>query len=1185
MPTRRQKMEVIAMNYVGRLAVTAGVIIAAARPCITWGATAQEPPPATAAATRPAGPAATQGNTAAGSLFEGLRALVVEPENAWGWDAAIFGALKARHFDVRFVKAEVLEDLTLLSQCDLVATNIKRTFTAAQAANLKGFVEQGGALYGTWGGPMGTADLAKEVCHVGQTRSVRIAGMRLLDGTPLVKGIADREVAFPRIVGHLAGSSWEIVAVAAAEGGIPVAQDAAGNALGVLGRFGKGRTAVLGFGPEQDKYFVKRELGPAMLDNLLTWLLEGRAESGERTWPGTVEVSLPARADGIAVFLNGEPVAGPPIEEFGSLKKIKVNVQAVAAGKEATLRVTYKPLADGRNVETIIHLPWSSFPRGGPPGKLAEWLRSVHATMCQPLLREGNGFAYYKGMPEDIPDPVSVTGYKGNFLTDFVEECHKRSIKVIGGIYFESVTTLRKNPDAAVVGKDGKRSAKHACFNSPDGQEYNLATIRHLLDNYKVDGVILDDNFELQGYDCCCPFCCDGFKAYCAGKGVPYVEPSRITDAATSRLWHEYKLQATAALAAKVAKIAHDRHVPAGGWVGAGAGGVHLAQSFDFLGGMVYSEPPKAAALSLAVLGKCRFFTLLWAPSAAPDRMEQEVREAVRAGSATVGFWVYPPGHAGGGAFRMLEGSSQAIARSFADVEEEWFRFYRDDLLTGDARFSVLGGKVDKQELTLRIRNTGKLATPRWQGTVDLDALLPSATSLSFCGPSGLKDASEFVAVGEPWKLQFTIRNLRASSLKDVPVRLSLPQDVELVAGKPDSAIDLEGHGAKQIAWTLKKNAEAMSQVGCLVSADPAKPDQREMTVVGKPGRLLEVAPRRADLGTVDPGAKGSLTLAIENKGLTAAEGLAAKATGQAGDWLRVEGLPRSLNAPDWRAGAASTKSFRLAFDIPGSAAPGKYQGEWVITAEGFEPHRLPVAMEVVNLTGLVAGVVRSDNPDWPEYTNDQIYSFLADHAKEEGITVVALRRDDPRLLDKAYLRKIHLLFYGSIREVPQKADALAEALKAYVNDGGWLVADGYGLAWGMMDIRPELRDLVGLKWAHPGSNDVFSSATALKVQARHPLAEGLDPGQKTPMGSANFGGTIYRLAPVLAGLTVPIVLCDSEKEYPYVAIRDSGKGRCIFFTPLMGVFAEQYKTKPAQTIMRNLIRWRKAAAASQPAS
>jgi hypothetical protein len=86
-------------------------------------------------------------------------------------------------------------------------------------------------------------------------------------------------------------------------------------------------------------------------------------------------------------------------------------------------------------------------------------------------------------------------------------------------------------------------------------------------------------------------------------------------------------------------------------------------------------------------------------------------------------------------------------------------------------------------------------------------------------------------------------------------------------------------------------------------------------------------------------------------------------------------------------------------------------------------------------------------------------------------------------------------------------------------------------------------------------------------------------------MGSANFGGTIYRLASVLADLTVPIVLCDSEKEYPYVAIHDSGKGRCIFFTPLMGVFAEQYKTRPAQTIMRNLIRWRKAAAASQPAS
>jgi len=716
----------------GTLALAAGAFCVASSLCMVPQACGQDRPQDTGAGARPENRSAPDKNGALSGQeaeqrpFEGLRALVVEPESFWGWDAAVFGALQQRHFDVRYVKAEDLEDFGFLSQQDLVATNIKRKFTAAQAANLKRYISEGGALYGSWGGPMETGDLLREVCHVGQTRSVRIAGMRLLDDTALVKGIADREVAFPQVVGHLTSGTWEIVATTPTEGGVPVAQDAAGNVLGVLGRFGKGRTAVLGFGPEQDKYFAKRELAPMMMDNLLGWLLDEKAKSGERVWPGTVEVSLPARAEGIALYLNDEPVANPQVKEFGSLKKVRVNVESVAAGKEATLRLTYKPLTDARNVETLVHLPWGSFPRGGPPQKLAEWLKSVHATMCQPLLREANGYAYYKGMPDDIPDPVSVTGYKGNFLTDFVEECHKRGIKVIGGIYFESPSTLKKHPDAAVVQKNGQRMAKQACFNNPDGQEYNLATLQHLLDNYKLDGIILDDNFELPGYECCCPYCSEGFKAYCDRNGLSFVEPARISDPVMARQWRDYKLEATRALAGKVAGIAHGHNVPAGGWVGAGMGAMPLASVFDFLGGMVYAEPPRAAGLMLSALGKCRFYTLLWAPSTAPDRMEQEVREAVRAGSATVGFWVYPPGHAGGGAVRMLDGSSESITRAFAGAEEEWYRFYRSNLLAGDARFVVLRGKMDRRELTLRVKNTGKKAAPRVQGDVDLEAVRPA---------------------------------------------------------------------------------------------------------------------------------------------------------------------------------------------------------------------------------------------------------------------------------------------------------------------------------------------------------------------------------------------------------------------------------------------------------------------------
>ena len=172
--------------------------------------------------------------------------------------------------------------------------------------------------------------------------------------------------------------------------------------------------------------------------------------------------------------------------------------------------------------------------------------------------------------------------------------------------------------------------------------------------------------------------------------------------------WRDYKLEATRDLAAKVARIAHEHKVPAGGWVSAGMEAAQLAEAFDFLGGMIYTEPPRTARLMHWTLGQRPFHTLLWGAGEAPARMEQEVREAVHAGSATVGFWVYPPGHTGTGQFRMRDGNFEAIARAFAGAEEEWDRFHRDNLLRGDPRYVTLDVKVAKQEMTLRVRNTGR---------------------------------------------------------------------------------------------------------------------------------------------------------------------------------------------------------------------------------------------------------------------------------------------------------------------------------------------------------------------------------------------------------------------------------------------------------------------------------------------
>lgn len=250
--------------------------------------------------------------------------------------------------------------------------------------------------------------------------------------------------------------------------------------------------------------------------------------------------------------------------------------------------------------------------------------------------------------------------------------------------------------------KTGKTSANQACFNNPKAQERNLEVVKHLVRNYPLDGLILDDNFELQNYECFCGSCKDGFRHYCARHAVTYQDPAQSPGSGPmTGHWVGYKLEATRNLATQVARIAHERALPAGGWVSVGMRSAHLAPVFDFLGGMVYSEPPGAARLMLSALGDCKFMTLLWGPNQPPEGLELEFRQAVRAGSRTAGFWVYPPGHPGGGGAKMLPGGYEAIARAFAGAENEWLKFYRENVLTGDPRFAIVHGTLGTEEMSL----------------------------------------------------------------------------------------------------------------------------------------------------------------------------------------------------------------------------------------------------------------------------------------------------------------------------------------------------------------------------------------------------------------------------------------------------------------------------------------------------
>ena len=655
--------------------------------------------------------------------FAGTRVLLVRPENSWGWDSALLGALEYRGIDVTWGEPSALEDTKALEQFDFVATTIKRSFTPRQVKGLTAYVEAGGSLYGSWGGPMGCPELLK-FCGAERTWSVYIKELTMLQG-PLSNGLGELHWRLPQFVGHmnLGDKGRELVAVKPADG-TAVARDVDGNSLGVIHRRGRGRTAVLGFGPERVKGHF-RSIGDAAIvtDNLLRWLMPNGPRM--RSWPGKIQVNLPARAQVQGVWADGAPVAKPQVRTYGSLKQVTFDVNRVAPGASTALRVRYAPLAKARNIETIIHMP-ATLRHFDTPVQAADYVASFNATIVQPLLRGGSGYALYRGMPEDTPCKKLVTDYKGDYLAEFVDLCHRRGIKVIGGVYFAFPKPLLKaHPDAVRIDKDGKPDPKgRICFNRPEVQDYNFRTVQHMLDHYSLDGLILDDNFELDGHPCYCDYCKAQFRKYCEQRGVAHQDPATTSDKAVRELWIASKREATLALARRVRSIANAHHVQAGGWVNSGMKPTHLAAAFDFLGGMVYTVPAWSARGPLSVLGDCGYITLLWGTDRAPAELEAEAVEAIRAGSSTIGFWILAQeGGPKASRFHNTKGSFAAIARALAAAPAQWLAFYRDNLIIGDARFVVIQASLGREELSVTVKNLGRKAERRVECPVDLSAI------------------------------------------------------------------------------------------------------------------------------------------------------------------------------------------------------------------------------------------------------------------------------------------------------------------------------------------------------------------------------------------------------------------------------------------------------------------------------
>jgi hypothetical protein len=551
----------------------------------------------------------------------------------------------------------------------------------------------------------------------------------------------------PEKFAFLADKPRENVALRTQPGATILLRDAEGRCLGVSSEFGAGRAVLLGISLESAG-LSPRDRADELMRNVLNWLLRGRA-----SWDnGVIDLALPARAKVLGVSADGKwrgapwrpgrsPVTDFAVREFGSLKRVKFRMP-IPNGERAVVRIQYEPLQKARNVECIAHFPSGSIERTHSPAAFAELIKAMNVTTVLPHVHGAYDDCIYNGLPEDrrrFESPQQALekysmSYKSDFLAELVEECHKRDIKVYASLYFGCRLAREKYPEVIVVNKDGTLDQKNwACFNNPKTMEHNWAMLRHLLDNYKIDGLIYDDNF---GLNCYCDLCKKGFKAWCESKGYEYQDPQKIASGEAAQRWLEYRQSVVHALAAKLAKVVQDTGRPVGAWVSAGLGNDHfaytteaMARCFDFLGEMTYTgyshnaRPRADTRIMAKVMGRCRLFALLWAPNKDEKEIVRDVYDAINGGCDATGFWCLAEDQKVKD-WEMRKGTFEAIGRALADVENIWMGYYQRNILQGDRRLAILSGRAGKDALELELLNTGSPVERRLKGNLDLEGVI-----------------------------------------------------------------------------------------------------------------------------------------------------------------------------------------------------------------------------------------------------------------------------------------------------------------------------------------------------------------------------------------------------------------------------------------------------------------------------
>jgi len=158
-----------------------------------------------------------------------------------------------------------------------------------------------------------------------------------------------------------------------------------------------------------------------------------------------------------------------------------------------------------------------------------EICREINANVLNVAIVNSWGQAYFK--TPQLPANPQMTGF--NRLAEIIDEAHKVGIRATGRWGPSQNTGIcEKHPDWTKCTADNASDGGNACHNSPYG-DIVIDTLKHLCDNYAIDGFVFD-NFV--PHLCYCRFCRDKIAEEC---NIDVGTPAKLVEAelATLTFW------------------------------------------------------------------------------------------------------------------------------------------------------------------------------------------------------------------------------------------------------------------------------------------------------------------------------------------------------------------------------------------------------------------------------------------------------------------------------------------------------------------------------------------------------------------------------------------------------------------------------------------------------------------------